>query len=174
MAVEQHVVRRSSRGQVSSPSFIHEDLMMSSYTDDTHLYMDEDAIDEYDKDAQDLVDKQLTHIEQEVLISSLLNSEEIAPVIGAVFQKSFADALARFAQERADEIVCMCQQDSALSFIQSVDVIAHVRVCFHGAAAPEQHNPFIVTHTKTDSGMHGTSRNLRSCPALPDHSCCAC
>mmetsp|Transcript_23205 Transcript_23205/g.55100 ORF Transcript_23205/g.55100 Transcript_23205/m.55100 type:complete len:130 (+) Transcript_23205:617-1006(+) len=78
MAVEQHVVRRSSRGQ-------------------------------------------------EVLISSLLNSEEIAPVIGAVFQKSFADALARFAQERADEIVCMCQQDSALSFIQSVDVIAHVR-----------------------------------------------
>eukprot|EP00961_Rhodomonas_salina_P268094 3622558-Rhodomonas_salina.1 len=124
----------SGKGRVSgSHGFMHEDSIGSAF-DDPNFFMDDDDEAHFDENHDhDGEDKGLTNIEEEVLITSLLNSEEIAPVVGAVYerglQKSFAHALARYAQEREQEIVGMCHEDSALNFIQ----VRRFSLCARGA-----------------------------------------
>lgn len=73
----------------------------------------------------------LTTLEEEVLIASLVDSEELGPAVRAVYErgveKTFASALGRYATERASEIKEACGQENALDFIRSVDAIVTVR-----------------------------------------------
>eukprot|EP00288_Rhodomonas_lens_P010213 CAMPEP_0177745286 /NCGR_PEP_ID=MMETSP0484_2-20121128/30232_1 /TAXON_ID=354590 /ORGANISM="Rhodomonas lens, Strain RHODO" /LENGTH=115 /DNA_ID=CAMNT_0019259913 /DNA_START=31 /DNA_END=374 /DNA_ORIENTATION=+ len=75
----------SGKGRVSgSHGFMHEDSIGSAF-DDPNFFMDDDDEAHFDENHDhDGEEKGLTNIEEEVLITSLLNSEEIAPVVGAV------------------------------------------------------------------------------------------
>ena len=73
----------------------------------------------------------LTTLEEEVLVSSLVDTEELGPAVRAVYdrgvEKSFAKALGRFRKEKEKEILEACGQQNALDFIGSVDAVLTVQ-----------------------------------------------
>jgi hypothetical protein len=73
----------------------------------------------------------LTTLEEEVLIASLVDSEELGPAVRAIYergvQESFAAALGRYKLEREADVYEACGQENALDFIRSVDAIVTVR-----------------------------------------------
>lgn len=77
-------------------------------------------------------DAGLTTLEEEVLVSSLVDTEELGPAVRAVYdrgvEKSFAKALGRFRKEKEKEILEACGQQNALDFIGSVDAVLTVQV----------------------------------------------
>jgi hypothetical protein len=94
----------------------------------------EDGPDEGDE-AQPTNDggvRNLTTLEEEVLVSSLVDTEELGPAVRAVYdrgvEQSFAKALGRFRKEKEAEILEACGQQNALDFIASVDAVLTVQV----------------------------------------------
>ena len=73
----------------------------------------------------------LTTLEEEVLVSSLVDTEELGPAVRAVYdrgvEQSFAKALGRFRKEKEKEILEACGQQNALDFIGSVDAVLTVQ-----------------------------------------------
>eukprot|EP00960_Hanusia_phi_P005640 163879-Hanusia_phi.AAC.1 len=95
-------------------------------------YEHEEDLDEYRDGLGDgLADGRLTSLEEEVLIGSLLDSEDIGPAVRAVYERgaqtSLLTSLDGIVDQKDEEILGLCGQESALDFIRSVEAIVSIR-----------------------------------------------
>ncbi|EKX39770.1 Sec15 protein [Guillardia theta CCMP2712] len=96
-------------------------------------YDNEDELDNEFRDnvGDGIVDGHLTSLEEEVLIGSLLDSEDIGPAVRAVYERgaqtSLLSSLDGIVDQKDEEILGLCGQESALDFIRSVEAIVSIR-----------------------------------------------